>query len=108
MAVTIDVPYSVLEAAKAEWDQAADELDGSFRRLITTSTSGLAPAVVAAVDTFRRRWGEELKACGAQAQTFSDAFHDTGTDFLVTDTAQARRLRSLLPWAFHDARIEGR
>jgi hypothetical protein len=108
MAVTIDVPYSVLSAAKAEWDEAADELDGSFRRLVTASTSGLSPTATAAVDTFRQRWGDELKACGQKAQMFSDAFLDTGNDFLITDTAQARLMRSVLPWAFHDARIEGR
>jgi hypothetical protein len=108
MAVTIDVPYSVLRAAKAEWDEAADALDGAFRRLVTAPTSGLSATATAAVEAFQQGWGDELKACGQKAQSFSDAFHDTGSDFLITDTAQARLIRSVLPWAFHEARIEGR
>lgn len=108
MGVTIDVPYDVLKAAKAEWDDAADELDGSFRRLLRTSTTGLSPRAAAAVDSFRGEWGRELRARGRQAQAYSDAFVDTGSDFLVTDLAQARLMRSVLPWTYHDAGIEGR
>jgi hypothetical protein len=108
MAVTIDVPYEVLEAAKGEWDSAADRLDGSFRRLLRASTGSLSPAVTAAVETSRQRWADELKSCGQQAQGYSDAFYDTGTDFLITDRAEAELIRSVLPWAYHDARIGGR
>jgi hypothetical protein len=108
MAVTLDVPYAVLKAAKQEWDSAADRLDGSFRHLVRASTTSLSPAVTAAVETFRHAWGDELRCCGQRAQGYSDAFYDTGTDFLVTDVAEAELLRSVLPWAYHDARIGGR
>ena len=105
MAVTLAVPMAVLEETKAQWDDSADELDGTWRRLHKTGTSGISSEVAAAVLAFREPWVDELKAAGLQAQGHSDAivlFHGAA---VLADTEQAERLRSLLPWSHQDAAI---
>lgn len=105
MAVTLHVAYQVLRDAKRRWDDSADDLGGSWRRLSRASTSGLSAEVAAAVEAFRDPWVEELKAAAEQAQDHSDdivLFHE---HLVVSDQAHAERIRSLLPWAQHDAEI---
>lgn len=105
MAVTLAVPPAVLQETKAKWDDGADELDGTWRRLHKTGTSGFSPEVAAAVLAFREPWVDELKAAGLQAQGYSDAIVLFLGTAVVADDQQAERLRSLLPWAYHAAAI---
>lgn len=105
MAVTLAVTTTVLLEAKARWDDGADELDGTWRRLHKTGTSGFSPEVAAAVVGFREPWVDELKAAGLQAQGHSDAIVLFHGSVVVADAAQAEGLRALLPWAQQDAAI---
>lgn len=105
MAVTLVVSTAVLREAKAAWDDGADELDGTWRRLHKTGTAGFSSEVAAAVIAFREPWVDELKAAGLQAQGHSDAIVLFQGSVVTADTAEAERLRSLLPWAQRDAAI---
>lgn len=105
MAVTLAVSTKVLMEAKARWDDGADELDGTWRRLHRTGTSGFSSEVAAAVVAFREPWVDELKAAGLQAQGHSDAIVLFLGTAVVADAAEAERLRSLLPWAQRGAAI---
>ncbi|MFW6866626.1 hypothetical protein ACOACQ_04510 [Nocardioides sp. CPCC 206347] len=105
MGVTIDVPPGVLAAAKTAWDDAADGLDGAWRRLGKASTAGFAPAVVTAVEAFQTTWTDELKRRAEAAQANSDAFVEVSGDFEFTDAAAAEQARALLGWAHRAAPI---
>ncbi|MFC5728848.1 MULTISPECIES: hypothetical protein [Nocardioides] len=105
MGVTLDVPAHVLQHFKGEWDAAADKLDGAWRRLAKASTDGFAREVVSAVEQFQDAWVEEIKRIAGVAQGNSDAFVLAGDDFAITDRGEAERLRSLLSWGYHDAKI---
>lgn len=108
MAVTIVVPPGVLAAAKAAWDDAADGLDGGWRRLVTASSAGFSPTVVAAVESFQTAWADELKRRATEAQDNSDAFVEVGGVYRFSDVASAERARALLGWVHHDVPIEVR
>lgn len=105
MAVTLAVSREVLLDAKARWDDGADQLDGTWRRLHKTGTSGFSSEVAAAVTAFREPWVDELKAAGLQAQGHSDAIVLFQGSVVAADTAEAERLRALLPWAQRGAAI---
>lgn len=105
MGVTLDVPVHVLEHSKGEWDAAADQLDGGWRRLANAATDGFAREVVTAVEQFRDAWVEEIKKVAGIAQGNSDALVQTGDDFEITDHSEAERLRGLLSWDHRDANI---
>lgn len=106
MAVTLAVPDGVLAAAKAAWDDAADGLDGAWRRLGKTSTGGFSPAVAAAVDAFGDTWVAELKRRATDAQDHSDAFVEVAGVFAFTDRTSAEQARGLLAWTYRSAAIE--
>jgi len=108
MAVTLDVPYAVLQAARQRWDAAADELDGAWRRLARSSTSDLSAVVAAAVTGFADGWADELRCAARQAQGYADEFVFFHRMLVLVDRAQAERLRSLLPWAEHAAAVRER
>ena len=105
MAVTLEVPVLVLQAAALEWDDAGDTLDGAWRRLDKASTADLSPEVAAAVQAFQTSWADEIKACGQRAQRCSEALTDSLQHFTSLDEAEAERLRGMLPWAYRTARI---
>lgn len=105
MAVILDVPYAVLRAARESWDLAGDELDGAWRRLARASTTDLSATVVAAVRGFAEPWADELKAAAALAAAHAEEFVFFHRRLVIVDRAQAERLRSLLPWAEHDASV---
>jgi hypothetical protein len=105
MTITIDVPYAVLRAARDRWDEAADELDGAWRRLAKVSTSDLSDAVAAAVTAFTDPWVDEVKAVARRAQGYADEFVFFRRLLVLVDQAQAERLRALLPWAERDAAV---
>ena len=107
MAVTLVVPPGVLEAAKVGWDDAADGLDGAWRRLSRSSTDGFSPAVAAAADAFQDAWTEEIKRRALQAQDHSDAFVEVSGVLAFSDAAAAEHARGLLGWVHRDVRIEG-
>lgn len=107
MAVTLGVPADVLKMVKAQWDDSADELDGTWRRLHRASTDGFSPEVAAAVESFREPWVDEIKAVAGQAQDYSDEIIFFIASVFLIDVAQAERIRSTMPWAFHDAPISG-
>lgn len=105
MAVTLAVPYAVVLGIKAKWDEAADGLDGNWRRLHKASTDGFSPEVAAAIEAFREPWVDEIKAAAQQAQGYSDEITVFQGRVLIADLEQAERLRSLMPWAHRDAAI---
>ena len=105
MAVTLAVPYDVLQEAKRKWDEAADELDGNWRRLSKASTDGFSTRVAAAVEAFREPWVDEIKGAGEQAQGYSEEIVFFRNWLVLADEAEAERIRSILPWAYHDAEI---
>ena len=105
MAVTIDVPPGVLAAAKVAWDDAADGLDGAWRRLGKASTSGFAPTVVSAVEAFQTTWTDELKRRAEAAQDNSDALVEVSGGFEFVDVAAAEKARALLGWVHRAAPI---
>lgn len=105
MAVTLAVPYQVLREMKRRWDDSADELDGSWRRLSKVSTKGFSPEVAAAVDAFTDPWVEEIKACAETAQGYSDEIVFFRNILVLTDEAHAQRIRAALPWVHRDAEI---
>lgn len=105
MSVFLDVPFAVLREAQEKWDAGADKLDGAWRRLHKAETAGLSSAVVAAIDAFRDPWVDEVKATGLQAQGYADEIRAFNLQLVHTDAAQAEKVRSLLPWAEHAARI---
>ncbi|GAA3533508.1 hypothetical protein [Nocardioides daeguensis] len=105
MTITLDVPYAVLKAARDRWDEAADELDGAWRRLAKVSTSDLSDAVAAAVTAFADPWVDELKVVARQAQGYADEFVFFRRLLVLVDRAQAERLRALLPWTERDAAV---
>lgn len=107
MAVTLRVPPQVLRQAKARWDDAADELDGSWRRLERSSTEGFSAQVASAVEAFREPWVDEIKTCARTAQGHSDDILLFGSTLVVTDVAAAERVRSALPWDQRRAPITG-
>jgi len=106
MAVTLAVPDGVLAAAKAAWDDAADGLDGAWRRLGKASTEGFSPAVAAAAEAFQDTWVTELKHRAEDAQEHSDAFVEVAGVFEFTDRASAEQARGLLAWTYRTAAIE--
>lgn len=105
--MTLEVSAEVLRTAKAKWDQAADELDGSWRRLDEASTDGFSGEVAAAVAAFCDPWVDEIKACATEAQGNSDAIVVFRDLLWTTDAASAERIRSLLPWAHHASPTAG-
>lgn len=105
MGVTLEVPFAVLQTARAEWDQAADGLDGSWRGLHRTETTGFSAAVEAAVVAFREEWVDEIKLSAERAQACSDEIVFFRRQVLLVDVEQAEQVRSLLPWAQRDAAI---
>ncbi len=105
MAVTLDVPPAVLQMAADDWDEVADRLDGAWRRLVRTGTSGLSPEVGAALESFADTWVAELKTMATGAEGNSDAFVQIDGTFQIVDRDQAEHLRSLLSWDYHDATI---
>lgn len=107
MAVTLEVSAEVLRAVKAKWDEAADALDGAWRRLDKASTDGFSGEVAAAVEAFQEPWVDEIKDRAAEAQANSEAIVILGDRLWATDAAIAEHVRSLLPWAHHDAPISG-
>ncbi|KRB76958.1 hypothetical protein ASE01_09315 [Nocardioides sp. Root190] len=107
MAVTLDVPFEVLRTAKIKWDEAADELDGNWRRLHKSSIAGFSAEVTAAVEAFREPWVDEIKVAGERAQAHSDEIVLFGQRVWLADADQAERVRALLPWAHSDAGIAG-
>lgn len=106
MAVTLAVPDGVLAAAKVAWDDAADGLDGAWRRLGKTSTAGFSPAVTAAADAFSDTWMAEIKHRAEDAQEHSDAFVEVGGIIEFADRASAEQARGLLAWTYRAARTE--
>lgn len=108
MAVTLAVPPGVLAAAKAAWDDAADGLDGGWRRLVKASTSGFSPTVVVAAEAFQTAWADELKRRAVEAQDNSDAFVEVGGAYEFADVASAEQARALLGWVHRDVPIEVR
>ena len=108
MAVTLAVPFEVVSRAKADWDEAADTLDGSWRRLHRTTGAGLSTDVVAALEDFREPWVDELKACATRAQANSDEILLWRGTVVLADAEQAARVRALLPWVHHAADVAGR
>lgn len=108
MSVTLAVSSAVLQQVKGRWDEAADELDGNWRRLHRTSTAGFSSEVAAAVEAFREPWVDEIKASAGQAQGYSDEITVYRGLIIFTDSAQAERVRSLLPWIHHAAEIRER
>lgn len=107
MAVTLSVSYRELQEIKGKWDEAADELDGSWRRLHKASTDGFSVEVAAAVEAFREPWVDEIKGASEQAQGHSEEIRLFRGHVLLADAAEAERIRSLLPWVHHDATITG-
>ena len=107
MAVILHVPAGVVHKAKAQWDEAADELDGNWRRLHKASTAGFSNDVVAAIEAFREPWVDEIKAASQQAQEYAESVTFFGGLVVVADTAQAEELRALLPWVHRAAEITG-
>lgn len=105
MTITLAVPYTVLLTVKGRWDQSADELDGSWRRLHKASTDGFSAEVAAAVEAFREPWVDEIRTMALQAQGNSDEIVFHRGLVRLADAAQAERVRSLLPWAHHAAGI---
>lgn len=108
MSVTLAVPYAVLQQVKGAWDEAADELDGNWRRLHKASVVGFSPEVAAAVEAFRDPWVDEIKAAAEQAQGHSDEITLYRGLVILIDSAQAERVRSLLPWIHRAAEIRER
>lgn len=107
MTARLDVPFAVVQQARERWDAAGDELDGAWRRMAKTSTAELASEVVAAVEGFREPWADELKAAAEQATGYAAEIVFFRGLVIVADQEQAERLRSLLPWAQHDAAVTG-
>ena len=107
MTKILDVPDGVLAKAKAAWDDAGDQLDGSWRRLARASTTDLAAEVAAAVATFQDAWTDQLKSLAGLAADHSEAFVRAAGEFRTVDVAEAERLRSLLPWSHRGAPIRG-
>jgi len=105
MGVTVDVPPGVLKKARREWDEAAENLDGQWRRLHRVDTGGLSSEVVVAFERYRETWVDELKADHRKAVRFHEALEGVDADFTVTDTQEAERLRDLLPWRYRNATI---
>lgn len=105
MAVTVQVPVQVLRAAKVGWDDAADLLDGSWRRLETTSVNGLSTEVAAAAQRFQETWAEEIRRRALDARRHSEAFVEVAGEFSYSDLAAAEEARALLGWVHRDAPI---
>lgn len=105
MAVTLDVPPGVLDQAEQDWDAAQDTLSGAGGRLAVLQLTQLSAAVVAAVTSFVDVWAGEIAVLALQASDHARAFGDLGVDLEIVDTAEAERLRSLLPWSYRSAVI---
>lgn len=103
--MTLAVPYVVLRDMKRKWDESADELDGSWRRLSRTSTKGFSAEVEAAVEAFREPWVDEVKACAETAQAHGDDIVFFRNILVLTDEAHAERIRAALPWLHRNAEI---
>lgn len=103
--VVLEVSPSVVMDARDRWDAAADALDGAWRRLHKIECSALSAEVVAAVEAFCEPWVDEIKKAAQQAQGYSDELPRTLTQLTFVDEEHAERLRSLLPWTEHDARV---
>lgn len=108
MAVRIVVDYAVLDRAKAAWRTQAERLDAATRRIAHVTGGSLAPAVAAEVRRLADTWHSELGRLASIAQDDADAFVDVKAGYLVTDRAQAERIRSLLPWGQRHDPIVGR
>lgn len=107
MGVTLDVPPGVLARAGKAWDDAHDKLTGAGTRLGEIELANLSTTVESAVTTFLEVWSGETAVLSRQASSHSAAFTGLDADLGLTDAAEAQRVRSLLPFAFHDAPIEG-
>lgn len=107
MAVTLDVPYAVLLRCRDEWDASSDDLRAGWRRLGRTATDGLSPEVVRAVDAFTDTWVDAIKLLAGTARAHSEDFVFVFTTLRLTDAAEAENVRSLLPWVWRVAEIEG-
>ena len=108
MAVTLAVPAGVLARARAAWDDAADGLDGGWRRLVKAATAGVSSTVVPAVEAFQQTWVDELKRRAVEAQDNSEAFVEVGGVYQFVDVASAERARALLGWVHRDVPLEVR
>ncbi|WP_141014277.1 hypothetical protein [Nocardioides sambongensis] len=106
MGVTLDVPFTELVQAEAEWGDAGAELGGGWRRLEGASAEGFAPAVATAVEGFRESWVEELKRLADTATEHGLDLAVYRATLLATDVVRAEAIRALLPWRLHDARVE--
>jgi len=106
VAVTLDVPPGVLSRARDAWDDAHDQLSGSVSRLDGVAPAKLSATVPAAVAPFLEVWSGEVAVLSRQASANALAFVDLDGDLGASDTAEAARLRSLLPWTYHAAPIQ--
>lgn len=107
MAVRIEVPAGVLQRARREWRDAAEDLDVRWRRLHRLSTDDLPRGIAVALEVFREHWVDQLKAAHDRAEGHHDALAGAEADLVVTDREQAELIRGLLPWVYRTARLEG-
>lgn len=107
MVVSLVVPASELLQAEIDWADADDDLGGCWRRLARTSVADLSPSVAAAVEAFQTAWTDEIKMLSGRAGEHSLDIAVFRTGALAVDEEEAARIRGLLPWALHDAPIEG-
>lgn len=105
MAVTLDVPPGVLEAAGRAWDDAHDKLAGAVARLDSTVLGELSSGVTTAARAFLEVWSGEVAVLSRQSESSAEAFADLDADLEINDAAGALRLRSLLPWVHHAAAV---
>lgn len=105
MAVTLDVPPGVLEAAGRAWDDAHDKLVGAVARLDGIVLTELSTRVTTPVRAFLEVWSAEATLLSRQSASSAAAFADLDADLEISDAAGAVRLRSLLPWVHHAAAI---
>lgn len=106
--VILRVPAGVLAAAQADWDAAADRLDGAWHRLGKASTAGFSTEVATAAQEFLDTWVDEVKARARDAQGHSDAIRDFARGTGELDRQVAERVRGLLPWSWRNAPVEER
>lgn len=102
----MEVDFATLMSVSSTWDEAADRLDGSWRRLHGTSASPMDPGVVAAFEIFRENWVDEIKSVATASQTHADNLADAAASYSTVDEAAYERLRAVLPFEYRNSSLD--
>lgn len=106
MGVILDVPWSVLTAARAGWDDTGDHLTAATNRLDDVGANGgFAPVVSGALSSWRAHWlsylGDRVDTCEGASSALAAAM----LSYEYADAEAAEHARSLMPYAYREADV---